>query len=245
MSRTVVYVALQQFGETDDRARRALEQAGFEVRLNALGHRLRREEMPEALRGADAVVAGVEPYDAGILAELPQLRVISRCGAGTDAIDLEAAGRRRIAVLTTPKETVEPVAQLALAMILGLARNLALHAADARAGQWKKRTGVLLSEWTVGLVGFGRIGQAVAQYLRPFGCRMLASDPALAPDQAPADVELLDLRSLLARADLVSLHASRRAADGPLIGARELAAMKPGAMLVNTSRGTLVDDGAL
>ena len=101
----MVYVALQQFCEQDERPRRLLEAAGFEVRQNALGRRLRREEMGELLREADAVLAGVEPYDAPLLAQLPRLRCISRCGIGTDAIDLASAQQRRIAVLTTRRSS--------------------------------------------------------------------------------------------------------------------------------------------
>ena len=255
MSGKVIYVALQQFCEQDDRPRRVLEDAGLTVRLNTLGHRLQPEEMVTQLREADAVLAGVESYDAALLAQLPRLRCISRCGIGTDAIDLAAARQREVAVLTTVDEVVEPVAQMAVAMILALARNLPLHVADARASQWRKHTGHLLSEWTVGLIGFGNIGQQVARYLLPFCPRILVCDPrppALAtvprgvPSKpVPTGVTRCELPQLLAEADLVSIHAARDASAGPLLGERELALMKPGARLVNTARGYLVDEAAL
>ena len=240
-----VYVALQQFCEHDDRPRRFLEGAGFEVRLNMLGRRLRRDELPQLLRDAHAVIAGVEPYDAELLATLPQLQCISRCGVGTDAIDLDAARARGIAVYTTVEDVVEPVAQMTVAMILALARNLPLHVADVRAGQWRKHTGRLLSEWSVGLIGCGRIGRAVAQYLRAFGPRVLVADPVLTSREAPEGTVLCSLERLLAEADLVSVHAGRRREEGALLGARELAQMKPGSFLVNTARGHLVDERAL
>ncbi len=142
----MVYVALQQFCEHDATPRALLTQAGCEVRGNTLGRRLRADELREVLRDADAVIAGVEPYDAALFASLPRLRCISRCGIGTDAIDLEAAARSGIAVYTTAEEVVEPVAQLTVAMLLALARHLPLHHADFQHGVWKKRTGVLLSE---------------------------------------------------------------------------------------------------
>ena len=245
MARPIVYVTLQQFCEHDDRPRWVLEEAGFEVRLNSLGRRLRREEMVQVLQDADAVLAGVEPYDAAVLAALPRLRCISRCGAGTDSIDREAARRQGIAIYTTPEETAEPVAQLTVAMILALARNLPLHLGESRQGVWKKHTGVLLSEWTIGLVGFGRIGRAVERSLRVFKPKVLVVDPRCQPKEMPPGVELRPLTALLAEADLVSLHASRRPEEGPLIGRRELAAMKPGSYLVNTARGFLVDEEAL
>lgn len=241
----MVYVTLQQFCERDPRPRNLLREAGFEVRENTLGRRVRREEMPALLRDAHAVLAGVEPYDATLLAMLPNLRCISRCGVGTDAVDLEAARRRGVAVLTTPEEVVEPVAQMTLAMILSLARNLPRHLAEMRDGQWKKRTGALLSEWSIGLVGFGRIGRAVERYLRVFGPRVLVVDPALKAGDVPSTVEWCEFPSLLGAADLISLHASRRLDEGALLGRRELAMMKPGSALVNTARGFLVEEAAL
>lgn len=245
MNRPIVYVALQQFCESDEGPRHLLLDTGCEVRQNTLGRRLRNEEMAEALRDADAVIAGVERYDAPLFEVLPRLRCISRCGAGTDEIDVQAADHHGIAVYTTTAEVVEPVAQLTVGVIFAFARNLPLHINDFRGGVWKKRAGVLLSEWTIGLVGFGRIGRAVEQALRPFGPRVLVADPALGPGDVPEAVELCDLPSLLASADLISLHASRRPEEGVLIGRKELAAMKPGSRLINTARGHLVDEEAL
>lgn len=239
-----VYVALQQFCEADARPRRALEEAGFEVLVNALGRRLRREELPRALAGADAVIAGVEPFDRALLASLPRLRLISRCGVGTDAVDLEAARALGIAVRVTAEEVVEPVAEMAVAMMLALARNLPLHVGDFRSGAWNKRSGHLLSEWTIGLLGFGRIGRAVERLLRAFGPRILVCDPFLGGD-LPSGVGLRGLEELLGSCDLVSVHADRSGREGPLLGRAELSAMKPGARLVNTARGHLLDEAAL
>ena len=245
MTRPIAYVALQQFCEYDDSPRRLLEEAGFEIRVNAFGRRLRGEEMADVLRDVEAVLAGVEPYEVRLLNHLPKLRCISRCGVGTDMIDLEAAHRLNIAVYTTPDEVIEPVAEMTVAMILALARNLPLHAHDARQGRWEKRTGFLLAEWTIGLVGFGRIGRAVERALRVFTPRILVADPEVRADALPAGVALRSLPSLLAESDLVSLHASRGASEGPLLGRDELRMMKQGSDLVNTARGFLVDESAL
>ncbi|MBI4596951.1 MAG: phosphoglycerate dehydrogenase [Candidatus Omnitrophica bacterium] len=245
MTRPVVYVALQQFCEADDRPRRLLQEAGVAVNVNRLGRRMKREDLLRELPGVDAVLAGIEPYDAELLAALPQLRCISRCGVGTDAIDLEAAQRLGVAVLTTGDEVVEPVAQLTIAMMLALARQIPEHLADARQGRWTKRTGVLLSEWTIGLVGFGRIGRRVEQYLRPFQPTVLVADPQATSSELPKSVHLRSLETLLVEADCVSLHVSRPRTEGVVIGRKEFALMKPGAALINTSRGYLVDEAAL
>jgi len=241
----IVYVALQQFCESDDGPRRVLQEAGLRVTENQLGRRLRPEEMADLLKDAEAVLAGVEPYDAQLLGRLPRLRCISRCGTGTDSVDLDAARQRGISVLTTPDEVIEPVAQLTLGMILSLARQFPQHIRNLEAGIWSKQAGFLLSEWTMGLIGFGRIGRAVERLLRPFGSKILICDPAAASVDFPQGFERVDLNGLLGRADLISLHVSRRPEEGPLLGQAEIGRMKRGSFLVNTARGYLVDESAL
>ena len=240
-----VYIALAQFCERDDAPRKALLDAGFSVVENPLGRRLRTDELAAAVGDADAIVAGVEPYSAEVLEAFTRVRCISRCGVGVDSIDLDAAKRLGIAVLSTPDEVAEPVAQLTVGMMLALARHLHDQRATLRSGSWHRQTGFLLSEWTVGLVGFGRIGQAVEKCLRPFGAKVAVSDPAVQRQTLPPGIELLDLNALLARSDLVSLHVARPASEGPVISTAQLEKMKPGSRLVNTSRGYLVDEAAL
>jgi len=240
-----VYIALSQFCEDDDSPRRALVEAGFSIEENRTGRRLRGDELVPAVGAADAIIAGVEPYSAATLSAFSKVRCISRCGVGVDAIDLDAANRMGIAVLNTPDEVVEPVAQLTVGMILALARNFPEYGVSLRQGEWRRRTGFLLSEWTIGIVGFGRIGQAVERCLRPFAPKVVVADPRLGSAGVPAGVEVLDLESLLSRVDLVTLHAARPASDGPLLGRVELSRMKPGARIVNTARGHLIDEDAL
>lgn len=245
MTQKTVYVTLSQFCETDDTPRRILKEAGFVVKENTTGRRIKREEIIFALQGADAVLAAVEPYDAEILSQLSQLQCISRCGIGTDAIDLEAAKKYKKEVLVTVDEIIEPVAQMTLGMIFALARNFPQHVNDFQKGEWKKHTGFLLSEWIVGLIGFGRIARALAGYLQPFGCKILVADPFLKPSDMPKNIMLCSLDTLLAQSDLVSLHASRSPKEGILMGEKEFAKMKKGSRLVNTARGYMVDEKAL
>ncbi len=176
---------------------------------------------------------------------MKSLKVISRCGVGTDSIDVEAASRHGVAVMTTPEEVIEPVAQMTVALILALARNLPQHIREMDQGLWRKRMGFLLSEWTIGLIGFGRIGRAVGRTLEVFKPKILVADPQLRPEDLPQGMTLRSLAQLLAEADLVSLHASRRVQEGPLLGRQELSRMKKGSRLVNTARGHLVDENAL
>jgi D-3-phosphoglycerate dehydrogenase / 2-oxoglutarate reductase len=240
-----VYIASSQFCERDQTPMQRLLEAGFEVRRNSLGRRLKSEEMLPEIGSAEAVIAGLETYDSSILEALPGLRCISRCGVGTDTIDLDAAARRRIAIFTTPDEVGEAAAQLAVAMIFALSRNFPQHASDLRSGLWRKHEGHLLSEWTIGIVGFGRIGRLVHKYLRPFGPRILIADPAVRQQDVPPDLEVCDLAGVLKRSDLVTLHASRRAEEGPLLDRQAFKEMKSGIRIVNTARGYLIDELAL
>ncbi len=241
----VVYIALSQFCEHDDTPRRRLLDAGYSLRQNLSGRRLKHEEIASNIGNAQAVIAGVEPYDASILAALPHLRCISRCGVGVDAIDLNAARRQNVAVLTTPEEVAEPAAQLAVSMILALARNLPRYNAGQRQKAWRRYDGHLISEWVIGLVGFGRIGRRVATYLACFGPKILVCDPRLSHDDAGSGIELCDFNTLLRTADVVSLHASRRPEEGPIMNASAFEMMKRGGYVVNTARGYLVDENAL
>jgi D-3-phosphoglycerate dehydrogenase len=243
--KTTVYVALSQFCESDRGPMEKLLRAGFEVRRNDFGRRLKREEIVTAVGDADAVIAALEPYDAAIIDALPRVRCISRCGIGTDAIDLAAAERRGIAVLTTPDEVSEPAAQLALAMIFALARNFPQYSVDMRNGLWRRYEGHLLAEWTIGIVGFGRIGRCLEKYLRPFGPRILVADPAVRREDVDSRIEVRTLDELLNDADVVSIHANLRREEGPLMDAQAFARMKAGSRFVNTARGYLVDERAL
>lgn len=240
-----VYVTLQQFCESDEAPRLMLKEAGMRVTENKLGRRLKAEEMPDLLADAEAVIAGVEPYDTRLMERLPKLRCISRCGAGTDSVDVEEARRRGIAVLTTPDEVAQPVAELTLGMILALARRFPQSVRSFDAGKWSKQTGFLVSEWTIGLIGFGRIGRAVERLLKPMNPRILVCDPCARPENLPAGVEAVSLEELLSQADLVSLHASCHPEQGALLKREQLARMKQGSFLVNTARGYLVDEQAL
>ncbi|MFN0118596.1 MAG: phosphoglycerate dehydrogenase [Elusimicrobiota bacterium] len=245
MQKKVVYVALQQFCENDSKPLEILEKSGLEIKINKLGRRLVKEEMPTVLKGVDGVLAGVEPYEDSLFAQCPTLKCISRCGIGTDAVDLTAAKKRNVTVIATADEVTQPVAEITVGMILALIRHFPEHIHEFKANQWRKHSGFLIGELTIGLIGFGRIGRAVQHLLHVFGAKILVCDPFLNKDQIPKGVELVDFHTLLKRSDVVSLHPARRPEDGYLITAKELAMMKEGAYLINTSRGYLIDEKAL
>lgn len=241
-----IFIALSTFADYDSAPLDLLRRSPFEVVLNPLRRRLTRDEVVELAAGAVGVVAGVEPYDAGVIERLPALRCISRCGAGTDNIALDAAARRGIIVCNTPAVVIEPVAELTVGMMLDLLRGLSMHTVWMRARRWEKRAGRLLAGSTVGIIGLGRIGRRVSELVLAFGGGVIGADPAADPAWADArGVEIVGLDDLLARADIVSLHLSIRP-DAPFrVDAGVIARMRRGALLINVARGTLVDEDAL
>jgi D-3-phosphoglycerate dehydrogenase len=204
---------------------------------------------PERLAGplADAVawIAGTSPIGPAQLDLAPRLRVIARYGTGVDAVDLEAARARGIVVTNTPGANAEAVADHAVALILAALRHVAAGDRALRQGDWSSRRGRELGALTAGVVGFGHIGRGVARRLTDgFGTRVLAHDPFIEADEVRrAGAEPAALEDLVAGADVVSLHLP--AGGAPLVDAALLARFRPGALLVNTARGSLVDEDAL
>lgn len=208
---------------------------------------LGEEELIEALRDVSGVIASSDRYTRRVLEAAPGLRAIARTGVGYDSVDLEAATRLGIVVVTTPGRIADTVADFAFGLMLALGRRIPEAASVMRRGGWAaEMPGADLWGKCLGIVGLGAVGTAVARRAAGFAMRVLAFDPALPPDEvARRGAEPASLDALLAQADYVTLHASLHAGSRHLIGARQLATMKPTAYLVNTARGGLVDVDAL
>jgi D-3-phosphoglycerate dehydrogenase len=206
-------------------------------------------ELKSIIGDYDAVILrGRTQVTAELLEAAGRLKVLGRAGVGVDNIDLSAASRRGIVVLNATGGNVVSVAEHTLALILALVRHIARADASLKRGAWERRRfrGIALSGKTLGLLGVGRIGSEVAKRARPFGMRVVACDPYLSPERAEQlGIELVTLASLLREADVVSVHAPLSEETRGLIGARELALMKPTAYLVNAARGGIVDEKAL
>ena len=207
-----------------------------------------KEELIERLRGADALIniRAYSRFDAEVLAALPDLKHIAILGTGTDNVDLEAATRHGVVVTNTPGASTVSVAELAIALMFAAARHLALVDRAIRGGRWQHVQGVELRGRTIGVVGLGAIGQEVASMARALGMKVVAW--SLTRDEERArrvGATLVELDELLQVSDVVSLHLRASARTSGLIGARELNLMKPTAILINTARGALVDEGAL
>lgn len=242
----LIYVALSTFAVDDQRPLDLLTASGHPFRIHSTGKRITPDELLRDAADAAVVLAGVEPYSAETLAQLPTLRCISRCGVGVDAIDLKAAKQQNVTVANTPGIPTDAVAELALAMFLSLGRNLHAQANLMHARRWERLSAHLLAGRTVGLIGLGSIGKRVAQFCLALNAKVLAHDP-LADIGAVRDlgISLVAKDQLLREADIVSLHASKSDGQSVLIGAIELSKMKRGAVLVNLARGEMVDELAL
>lgn len=227
----------------------------FDTTLNTADRPLSREELATAMRDSDVLVPTVtDRIDAELVAAAgPDLRLIASFGAGTDHIDLAAAAARGIIVTNTPGVFTDDTADIAMEMIIGLPRRVREGIALVRRGEWTGWTptallGVKLAGKTLGIVGMGRIGQAVASRAHAFGLHIayhnrrrlpLAAEHVLRARHVPT------LDALVAEADILTLHAPASADTRHMIDARRIALMKPGACLINTARGDLVDQDAL
>ncbi|TVQ35813.1 MAG: hypothetical protein EA356_06815 [Geminicoccaceae bacterium] len=202
----------------------------------------------EAAREADAILVRRGRVPAEVLEACPRLCVVARHGVGVDEVDLAAASRLGIMVTNTPYANATTVAEFTLGMVIDLARGLHLTATDLDGGQWLPgaRIGFELEGRTLGLVGLGTIGRRVAVRAKGLGMRVLATDPAFdAAYAARYGARLVAYDELLAASDIVSLHVRLTPETRYLVDRAAIARMPPGAFLINTSRGGVVDEAAL
>lgn len=206
------------------------------------------EEKVRRAQGATILInsRGAVRWPGEVLRQLPDLRMIAVCGIGTDAIDLPVAKELGIVVSNVPGRTAPLVAEHALALMLATARRLCYQTTELRAGRWTRRDNVFLRGKTLGVVGVGSIGSAMVRLARAIGMQVVAWTFHPTEERArELDVKFLSLQELLGISDVVSLHVKLTEQTRRLIGASELALMKPGAILVNTARGAIVDIDAL
>lgn len=224
-----------------------LGEAGFEV---VPGDRTRNywdeDALIEELTGSVAVFAGSEPYTSRVIESLPDLRVIARTGVGFDAIDLPTCDARGVVVTTTPGVNHHSVAEHTIALMMGVARGFPDLDQRVRSGRWQRIAYPRVMGRTLGIVGLGRIGQAVATRAIGLGMKVLSHDPYADEEFAGRhEIELVSLNDLLSRSDYVSLHNPVTPETRGMMNAERFAKMKPGSVFINTARGALVDETAL
>jgi D-3-phosphoglycerate dehydrogenase len=230
------------------RFRPVFSKFGIELIVPPVSERLEAEAILQHAGQFDGAICGDDRFTAEVLAACaPRLKVISKWGTGIDSIDQDAAKKLGIQVRNTPGAFTEPVADSVMAYILAFARQTPWMDKQIKTGEWSKLPGRSLAECTLGVIGVGRIGQAVLRRAKPFGMRLLGNDIVEPPKDlvSEVNVQMVGLDLLLSQSDFVSLNCDLNPTSKHLIDASALAKMKPSAVLINTARGPLVDEAAL
>ena len=224
-----------------------IEDAGFTVEYNATGNAYTKEAFYEKTRDADGVVVGVELVDKAYIDAHPKLKAVVKFGVGTDNIDLDYCREKGIFVGRTVGSNARSVAETAISFLFADSKNLYGSISDTRAHTWTKQTSYELEGKTIGIVGFGAIGKKVAQMAFGLGMRVLAYDPYfIDPEAARAFcVEEATFEDILKGSDFVSLNVPLTPETTNYITMKQLQAMKPGAVLINTARGGIVNEADL
>lgn len=241
-----ILVTPRTFGGSDPGAAEFLARAGCKLIMNPYGRLMTEDELIELIPEADGIIVGLDPLSARVLDHAGRLKVISKYGVGLDNIDIEAATAKGIIVTYTPGTNSSAVAELAFGLMLDVARSISASDRQIRQGQWGRFSGMELWGKTLGIAGTGQIGKQLALRARGFEMPILCCD--IHPDHdwaARTGAEYVGLPDLLSRSDFVSIHLPLSDATFHLIGARELQMMKKSAVLINTSRGGVIDEDAL
>lgn len=212
-----------------------------EVVLNPYGRKLSTEEFIELSSDVDGVIAGVEAITRDALQQRPNIKVISRCGVGTDSVDIDACKELGVKVYNTPNAPVDSVSELTVTVMLDLLKNVSNMNMHLKNGQWNKMSGCMLKDKKIGIIGMGRIGQRVASLVQGFGVEIAYTDI----DKKELPYSYMTKEALLEWADIISIHCSACEEGRHIIGEEDIRHMKKNAYLVNTSRGKFVDESAL
>jgi len=242
-----VLITARAYSDVGEQAEALLRQAGCRIIIPEKFGALKAAEVLPLLGGVDAVLASADQYTRDVLSDprAAALKIVSRWGVGYDSIDIEAATQLGVVIGFTPGLLNEAVADYTFALLLGVARRV--HEADAnlRRGDWTPLWGHDVAGKTLGIIGCGRIGQAVARRASGFEMRVLAYDVAPVASQGGRKINFVPLDTLLAESDFITLNAAVTPQSRGLIGEQQLRRMKPSAYLVNTARGLLLDEAAL
>lgn len=241
-----VLITPRSFGKDAPELFAMLEDAGYEIVRNDTGSILEKEQMQHLIADCVGVILGVDPMPADVLSAAPNLRAIAKYGVGVDNIDMAYCTANHIKVSRTLGANSEAVADYTMALMLGVARKIVLIDAQCRRLNWSKISSIDVSNATLGVFGLGAIGKLVCKRAQGFGMRIIAYDPYW-PEVFACDnhIEQSDSETILRNADFISLHLPLTPETKNIIGAKELQMMKKNAVLINTSRGGLIDEDAL
>tara|TARA_Y100001970_G_C14005348_1_gene735548 strand:- start:23 stop:940 length:918 start_codon:yes stop_codon:yes gene_type:complete len=241
-----VYISTSSFAQYSEEPLKLLKSHQINYNINDKNRKLFESEVSTMLKGCVGVIAGTETYSEKILKELPDLKVISRVGVGLDNIDIEFASTRNIKVIKTKINPSIAVAELTLGLILNLLRKISEHHFLLRDQKWEKKMGSLLSGKTLGIIGLGNNGKKIVEITKGFGLEYLAFDKVKDRDFAKKhNLKYCELNKLLSTSDIITIHLSLNDSSKNLINHDTLKMMKKSAILVNTSRGEIINEIAI
>jgi len=241
-----VLVTPTSYARNDPKLRIDLEAQVGEVVYNTKGRPLTSDELVQVIPQIDGYIAGLDKIDRAVIGATRRLKVIARYGVGFDGVDLNAAKEKGIVITNTPGANSASVAELTIGLILSLARDIPIAAQETKSGHWPRLSGLSLEGKVIGLLGFGAIGTQVARRLVGFNCRILVYDLYTDREYAQTTaVELVSRDEVVGKSDFLSLHLPLSQETQDLVDSTFIQKMKPGAYLINTSRGELIDELAL
>jgi D-3-phosphoglycerate dehydrogenase / 2-oxoglutarate reductase len=240
-----IFLAPSSFGHYSYQPIILLEEQNFTHKENSIGRKLLPEEIVELAYNAEGIIAGTEIYSEDVINKLPNLKVISRLGVGLDNIDLKIADEKGIKVFIT-NSPAPAVAELILGLMLDVSRLISYHNQNLKEGKWEKKMGSLLRCKTLGIIGLGTVGKALIRLVQGFDFIVLAYDQVKDEKfQREYNVQYTELNTLLKESDIVSLNINLTDQTKYLINKTRLKLMKSDSVLINTSRGEIVDELAL
>ena len=241
-----IFISTTSFAGFSKEPLELLEKNNLQIGLNTEGRKLALDEISIILRKYDAVIAGTELYTKEVLEQLPNLKVISRLGVGMDNIDINVAKQKGIKVYKTQTTPALAVAELVLGFMLDLARKISYQNNILKSNIWKKEMGNLLHGKTLGIIGLGVIGKELVKLVKGFDFNILAFD--LYQDEKFAKehgVSYCNLDTLLSESDIISIHLNLTDETNQLMNTEQISKMKPGSILINASRGEMINEEAL
>ena len=237
-----IAIGPSSFASVNKTPLKVLKSKGLEVINNPYARKLTENEIIDHLQGVDGLIAGLEPLNSNVFQKSTDLKVIARVGIGMENVDMKSAEIHKIKVSNTPDGPTDAVAEMTLAAALSLSRNIVQVNRALHEKQWEKSIGMGLKNTNVLIVGYGRIGRKVAELFRIMGAQILVCDPFVTKNDLQSGEELLELKDGLKLADIITLHAG---GDNPILTETEFKMMKKGAIVLNSARANLIDEGAL
>ncbi|MBF89531.1 MAG: hypothetical protein CMG75_07670 [Candidatus Marinimicrobia bacterium] len=241
-----ISVTLSSFCEFGSEPIEILKKSDYNFEINQTGKRLNPFEIKNMCSDSIGIIAGIETYNQDVLKNLNKLKCISRAGVGIDSIDLEFAKENGISIRNTPEVVIQPVLELTLSLLFGLLRKTHQHTNLMKEKKWNRIVGENLKNKNVGIIGTGRIGKIVCQTISNLGGNILPYD--IQPDtnwSKKNKFSYVTLSYLITNSDIISIHSSSKVNTFPIIGKNEIRKMKKGVIIINTSRGNLLDEESI